>query len=292
MKIIFTGLLAAVLVLLIAGTAIANDAMLGYVSHPNEIPRMGNFQSKNIEPGQSGDLTFTIQNRYHSDITNVVLTCEIYSHATIDGYTELPSGAVNPPSFDSGQLQTSKSLAVIYGWNATRNTAEFNKLVGEEPTIQYKIRTSTDDTQGIYYLRFSLEFDYNGTHYKMESRGHFSKTEWDQATSNPMPGDVGNINITMLEVAGILPDTSISVRAHIPAWPLYLLITIMVLLGLLALVFFAIDEYGMFPELEKRFQYVGGKLNQFTRISKRKVRTQQRKPSGEKTWDDMKWKKY
>ncbi|MCK4614651.1 MAG: hypothetical protein KAU14_07600, partial [Thermoplasmata archaeon] len=48
----------------------------------------------------------------------------------------------------------------------------------------------------------------------MKSRGHFSKEQWEDATTNTTEGDPGNINITKLGVDGIIPDTTFGVKKN------------------------------------------------------------------------------
>src|SRR5207249_428146 len=81
-----------------------------------------------------------------------------------------------------------------------------------------------------YFLRFWLEFDGivngNATRFRMASPGFFTRAEWDRATSanatTPCtpPGCRGEsgrgVNVSMLGVDGILPDSAFGVKEPIP----------------------------------------------------------------------------
>ena len=136
----------------------------------------------------------------------------------------------------------------------------------------YRILTTPEVTEGIYFIRMMLEFNYNGTPYIMKSKGHFSQNDWDYATIHyDEVKDVGKINISHLGVDGIIPDTSISIKYPIPIWPVYMLAVLCVICGVFAIIFYAIDEHGMFPELERRFQSWTGRLNETKHMVKRSI---------------------
>jgi len=43
---------------------------------------LSNFHTSTINPGESGELRFTIENNYDAEMKNVFLTVEIYKYAT------------------------------------------------------------------------------------------------------------------------------------------------------------------------------------------------------------------
>ena len=66
-----------------------------YVSHPSNIPDFHNFSTPQLEPGDKGDFSLDIQNRYGESIENVIIIADIYHRADIDeseGLDKIPSG--------------------------------------------------------------------------------------------------------------------------------------------------------------------------------------------------------
>ena len=55
-----------------------------YVSHPGNIPDFHNFSTPQLEPGQEGDFSLDVHNRYGYSLDNVVIIAEIYHRADID----------------------------------------------------------------------------------------------------------------------------------------------------------------------------------------------------------------
>ena len=84
---------------------------------------------------------------------------------------------------------------------------------------------------------------------------------WENATTNVPEGSPGNINLDVLEVDGIIPDSSFGVKKPIPKWPLYLLITLTIVFAGLSVIFY-LEEEGNYPELNKWLQKQRGKLNE------------------------------
>ena len=94
----------------------------------------------------------------------------------------------------------------------------------------------------------------------MKSRGYYTQAEWDIADLTAAPTDPGEINLTALDVDGIIPDTSFRVKEPIPFWPLALFIGLCVMFALLAGMFYMMDEQGKFPELKTKIDRVSEKV--------------------------------
>lgn len=228
------------------------------VSAPNKIPDLSNFRTPQIVPGESGSYEFTVRNRYNGTLLNASLTIEIYKWATLEEAKDIDKIS-NPPEIVEGLRQGYTAPTFHLAPNATFR-------------IKITISTSKSTPQGTYFVRQMMQFDYNGTHLLMKSRGYFTGKEWDGATTNVNGSRVvGGINLTMLGVDGILPDSSFSVKEPIPLWPLALLIGITILFGALALVFYLMEEKGH-PLLKKRFYKGAGKLKQARRLTKQELR--------------------
>ncbi|UCG70006.1 MAG: hypothetical protein JSV09_03040 [Thermoplasmata archaeon] len=242
------------LLFLLLQTASADD----YISHPSRIPLFDNFDTPQLKPGEKGPFSMSIENRYDENITNVTLTVSIYACATTYVYKEI--GDVEHPPKIIGQ-----GTEGSFGFESIKN----DTLV----YVNFTIKSSTDTTQGTYFVRFQLDFTYINETFLMKSRGYFSDEEWENATASATGDDPGRINIEALGVDGIIPDSSFKVWEPISIWPLYVcIIPTIVLIGVLAVLFYAQEEYNMFPWLEQGFKYWTGKLHQSWRLFKHRFR--------------------
>ncbi len=252
-----------------------------YISHPGNIPDFHNFTTPQLVPGSSGPFTLEVTNRYAEPLENVVVSMEIYMRADIDGsetidsvaadarprveegcWTRLPDGerecaAAQVPqraTFSPGTLAPGESVHFTAGIHSTEERSWLRcTLLGS--------RCETGTAEGTYFVRFSFEFNHNGTERSMLSRGHWSMAEWEAATTDVPDGAPGNINLTALEVDGVIPDSSFGVKEPIPKWPLYVMIGLTVMFAGLAVVFY-LEEEGTYPGLNKWLQQQRGKLNQ------------------------------
>ena len=128
-------------------------------------------------------------------------------------------------------------------------------------SLEFRIITNEETKEGTYFVRFSMSFDLNETERLMQSRGHWSVDLWQEATTNVTEGTPGNINLEVLDVDGIIPDSSFGVKKPIPKWPLYVLITLTIVFAGLSVIFY-LEEEGNYPGLNKWLQKQRGKLNE------------------------------
>jgi hypothetical protein len=246
---------AALLALLVVALPVAADENL---SAPNRVPDLSDFKTPQIVPGSSGTYQFTVRNRYNGTMENASLTVEIYKWATLEDAKDI--GRISEPPRISGGVRQNYSTPV------------FSLASNGTETIKVTISTSGQTPEGTYFVRQMVRFSYNGNELLMKSRGYFTSREWDNATTN-VNGTraVGGINLTMLGVDGLLPDSSFSVKEPIPVWPLALLIGLTVFFGALALVFYLMEEKGH-PVLKKGFYKGAGKLKQTRRLTEQELR--------------------
>ena len=246
---------AAIVLLLLTSMPVA---ALEDLSAPNKIPDLSGFHTPQIVPGSSGSYGFTVRNRYNGTLVNASLTIEIYKWATLEDAKDI-GNISDPPRISEGRGQSYTAAIFSLGPN---QTASFKISIG----------TGKQTPQGTYFVKQMMNFSYNGSRLLMKSRGFFSGKEWDNATTDTNGSRaVGGINLTMLGVDGILPDSSFSVKEPIPMWPLAILIGLTVLFGALALVFYLMEEKGH-PLLKKRFYEGAGKLKQARRLTKQELR--------------------
>ena len=214
-------------------------------------------QGGGIEPGSSGTYAFTMRNRYNDSMLNVTVTVEIYRYATVepervvnlsqpsDGSRFLPDSPFGaPPVFAaSGDLRASAAVPSL----SPNSTVE----------VRQSVSTARSAPEGVYFTRHRVEFDYaNFTvpgealprtgHFIMVSRGHLTDTEWASINYTDLEGSLGALNIS-----GIVPDSSFSVKRPAPLWPLALLVGATAAAGTLALA-----EYLVATDPEKH-----GRLN-------------------------------
>jgi hypothetical protein len=181
------------------------------------IPDFDYYSTPVIMPGDVGILSFAIKNRYNVTMTNVTLSMEIYEYAT---YYETKDIADTPraPVTESANYTIVQTISNIYP-----NTSM---------PISFKIYTQPITPEGVYLVRSKIEFVYAGvnkTQCLMKSRGYFDNDLWSAALNIPETVDrtnetqmapyPGEINISMLGVDGIIPDTTFSVKTTVQLWP-------------------------------------------------------------------------
>ena len=186
----------------------------GYVSDPAHVPLFDDFSTPVIHPGESGEFSFNLTNRYAAAMFNVRLTGEIYAYMTEDKYIEI-NKINNPP--------------IILESGKTYFTYEYHSIPSKVTIkVSFHIKAKESTPVGVYAVRFKLEFTYNHTSYIMKSRGYFSDELWERATQNH------TINLTMLGVDGIVPDSSFSVISYPPYAVFFALLALTVIFGFLA----------------------------------------------------------
>jgi len=226
------------------------------VSEPGKANKiLSEFDTPIIQPGNDDTISFVLTNPYEEDMQDVRLTVELYAYATLDDETPIED-VDSPPVFVQSGTTSSPY---------TKNTL----TSGQEHPLQFRLETVGGTPKGVYFVRFQLTFDYNGNESMMKSRGHFTDAEWDYATTRPGNSDLpyysGSINITHLEVNGIIPDSSFSVKTPIPRWPQYMLGAAAGLFGIMAVMLYMQEEYNSFPWLEKTLNEWSGKFKQLRR---------------------------
>jgi len=187
------------------------------ISSPNMVPDFDNYSTPVIMPGDVGILSFTVKNRYNVTMTNVTLTVEIYKYATY---------------YEAKDAENVPDAPVTENANRTIVQIISNIYPNASIPVSFKIYTQPTTPEGVYFVRSKMEFVYAGvnkTQCLMKSRGYFDNNLWNAALNIPdnvnrsnetqMIQYPGGINISMLGVDGILPDTSLSVKTTVQLWP-------------------------------------------------------------------------
>ncbi len=265
--------LVAVFILLFPGLAVAADDPFGaprvedYVSDPSRTNFiLQNFSGPTIYPGNAGNIDFKLYNPYNRTMENISLVSEVYAYATLETYKDVDERFPNPP-----KINQSKAL---------RYTVSIEDLrPGSKRSFVLTMDTSDSTPEGVYYVRFSLEFDYSNStnstprHFVMRSMSYYSKEQWDYATRKANESDIPyyrhGLNMTYLSqfypVDAIIPFTSFSVRRGVPIWPLFLFIGLAGGAAILAYMYYMNDNYGKYPWLDEKTRQITGKYEKFRR---------------------------
>ena len=245
------------LVALVAPLTAAED--FGAVGKVNKL--IGIKEVPELAPGDSGSFVFYLNSTYTDTIQNVRLNASIYRYATIDESVAVDATwrYAYPKIAETGSRE--------WVWTAA------NVSGGSTRLLNFTVLTAADSdamphgsvfSQSSYFVRFWLRFTANVsgnlTVFNMASRGFFTTAAWDRATnaSATTPctppgcrGSSGNgVNLTMLGVDGILPDSAFGVKEPIPRWPFYLLIAFAVFFLILAFLFWTEENPGTFPRID------------------------------------------
>ncbi len=245
--------LAVVMVLLI---------LSGYVSSPAHVPNFDNFHTPVIKPGEMGEFNFTITNRYVNQMEDVVLTVSIYMWATEDDHKNITEIHHPPVIKESGDVNYTLKLGIL--------------KPGINRSVSFHIRTFGDTPDGVYFVRFSIIFSYNGSTYMMWSPGFFPKEVWDNATKNH------TINLDYLSlylgkrVDGIIPDSSFSVKSDY-TWILYVLIGITTFVGFMAFYTYFKEEE-ITNSVDEKYYELKGKYRELERKLKKMKKQGNQKP--------------
>ena len=239
-----------------------------FVRDPGKIPYFSDYTTPIIQPGSSGDLSFSITNRYYDNMENVKLFIDLFGLGTIE-YEKKLKDIHNPPRLSSN--------GALYGSNKQSIILPLNRIPSNNTPLVKSIRidTSGDTEEGTYFVRFNLSFIYKGNNYLMLSRGYFSDSDWKFAMDNP--GDESmNLNMSYLfskyGSIAIIPETAFPVKSPIPLWPFYLLVSLTIMFAALAVIFYLQEEQNKFPRLEKALQKWTGKFYQSRRFLKKRMR--------------------
>ena len=252
--------LAAVLTVLSLGTTAADAAITdpGAPHYANSM--FSNFVTPTVAPGGTVNFAFNLTNPYAENMSNVILTVGVYEYATQDEARLINASFKNPPLINGTSVEKNIVIPLLSG-DPGKNSKRFELSI-----------TTTKDTphgsyfsQSTYFVRFKLVFQFEGdnTEYLLQSKGFFTADQWSKMVSFKAGQEIVDISfMNGLGVDGIIPDSSFGIKVPIPRWPLAVLVVACVLVTLVALYYFVLDNPGKYPRLEKRAYYLRGKLSQ------------------------------
>lgn len=236
---------AALAVVVFCPTVVVAETMEEII-RPNHVPRF-EFVSMGdgVEPGRTAVYGFDLRNRYNATMENVTVTAEIYMWATTE--EARPIGEVQrPPWFETtGGL----GRTVVFPALAPNATVELRETV----------RAAPDTPEGVYFTRHIVEFDYANLttepfgvpergHFVMKSRGYFTQEEFESINYSDLEGSLAALNIS-----GIVPDSSLSVKSPVPLWPLAVVVVAAAATGGLAYASYLADMHPEhYPRLKRQ----------------------------------------
>ena len=263
-------ILSVALLLIIPSAAAAED-----VRDPGRVNRILEVvEAPQLAPGESGDFRLVVTNPYDNPMRNATLTTEIFYYVTVDEAQPVDANWTSPfPRFANSTDAPGRTLTESVG-TFPRGNLTWNFTVDTSMDMPH----GTVFSQAAYFLRFRLAFDYdNGTGeraYTMASKGFFPRAVWEQATNGTCTSGscVGDIDLGLLGVDGILPDSSFGVKEPIPLWPFYALIGFMgVFLGL-AFAFWVEENPASFPRISRGWAVAKGKLRELAAFRRWRTR--------------------
>jgi hypothetical protein len=187
---------------------------------------LGNLSAPTLAPGASGAISFSVGDPLPDALADAELLFEVYAFNGFPGNATSNASVAGAPVLSNASASGS-SVGFAIGTLASRATVR--------GTID--VATSAVTPNGAFAVRTSLAFVAGGTSYRLESRGWFSAAEWAAATE--LPNGSATLNLTVLGVSGVLPETAVVVANSTLPWVLGgVLAGVFVLVGLGAWVYF------------------------------------------------------
>jgi len=244
-----------------------DEYLLEYVGRPSSIPLLDNFnETSPNNPGGSGEIRFTVTNRYWEDrngndvldlgedlngndvtdgvtIYQVELHVQIFRYKTLRVTEDIDDDFFHPPTFNG------ETIAVVQLGNMDWN---------QSASISLDIDVQDDTPQGTYLVRTRLQYRFGnstGAQVVLLSRGYFSDQNWEEFEKSK------DYNLSLLDtqpVHGIIPETSFHVTKDSPYYTVCLvgLIVISMVLLISAWVFHRMDEHGRYPSLNAKLHNI------------------------------------
>ena len=189
---------------------------------------VGNLTGPTLAPGASGALTFSVSDPFPSPISSVLVTLDLYA---FNGFPGNDSSAVPVAAAPVLTTPTSSGPYANLSLGTIASHGESEASVG--------VVTSASTPSGAFAVRVALAFSStaNGSAYRLESRGWFSDATWKAATE--LPNGSATLNLSVLGVSGVLPETTVYVASSAFDWILAgVLAAAFVLVGAGAWVYF------------------------------------------------------
>jgi len=180
---------------------------------------LGNLSAPTLTPGASGTISFSVGDPLSTSISDAVLTLQVYA------FNAFPGNATSTVSVSGAPVLS----------NATVSGPSVEVPVGAlVPSGVYRgsvgVATSGTTPSGTFAVRAALSFVADSTGYLLESRGWFTAATWAAATE--LPNGSATLNLSVLGVSGVLPETAVLVEASsLPTALAVVLVAAAVLVG-------------------------------------------------------------
>jgi hypothetical protein len=199
---------AALLLVIVASLLLATEvpvsaAAAGIPVVPLPLARwfVSNLTGAEVDPGGGGTISYTVGNPFANvSISSVVLTLQVYAFNAYPGNATSTVAVASAPVLVTA---TASGLSV----NQSIGTIREGTTVSGSVTVE----SSATTPSGAYAVRTALRFDVGASDYLLESRGWFTAAQWADATAGPN-GTV-TLNVSVLGVSGVSPETSILVTS-------------------------------------------------------------------------------
>jgi hypothetical protein len=173
---------------------------------------LSNLSLPVMAPGSSGTLTWTVHDPLGSAIDQVVLRFEVYAFNAYPGNATSGVGPGPAPGLSNGTGSFGATASYSLGslGPGTRQSGSTDVIVPSGAAL------------GDYAVRSSLRFAVNGTGYYLASRGFFSASSWSYATNGShAPTGLPTLNVSRLNVSGVVPETAVTVLIPSANWWIY-----------------------------------------------------------------------
>jgi len=166
---------------------------------------LGALAVPSTAPGGSTTESGTLTNPLPGTLTDLNLTLQVYA---FNGFPGNATGGINPATAPAFNAPTGAGLT---DWFTVPSLAP-----GATYQFTATLVVPTAAPPGAYAVRSHLIFVENGSTYLLASRGYFAYDAWANAsrTSSGAP----TINLTALDVSGVLPETAVGVVANPFPW--------------------------------------------------------------------------
>ncbi|MGI0154869.1 MAG: hypothetical protein ACREDE_01860 [Thermoplasmata archaeon] len=195
MSVVLAGLL--VIVGLLAG---ANASGAPALPLADDRGFLGNLSTPALSPGGSGSIAFTLGNPLSLAVGSAVLTFQVYAFNAFPGNATSTVSVSGAPVLSNA---TSSGSAVTVSVGTLASHGVFRASVA--------VATSATTPSGAFAVRCALSFVANATDYLLESRGWFTAAVWAAATE--LPNGSSTLNLSVLGVSGVLPETAINIES-------------------------------------------------------------------------------
>jgi hypothetical protein len=188
---------------------------------------LSNLSAPSLTPGASGTLSFQVGDpSAFAAMSAVVVTLQVYAFNAFPGNATSTIASAGTPI-----LSTSSASGT------TVNVSLGPLSPGHSEPGSLGVATSDSTPAGDFAVRTALSFRANGTDYRLESRGWFTASTWAAATE--LPGGALTLNLSVLGVSGVTPETAVLVSTSTWDWALALIVAAsLVLIGAGAFVYF------------------------------------------------------